>query len=182
MSLKRFGIYNLSPFKSYIGKILSNTAPAVPAPTLTFDKVIPNVVGLSYNAAAIALNNLNIPYNLFNISSSTNTFYQPYASQGGYVSFQSPPAGNYFSTSTVNLQIIIYSVSTIIVPNIVGLSVSAAQTALVTAGLGFSSSGSVTTNNSSLSQTIATQNYSSGTSVAVGTTVIYTYYNYVSSN
>jgi beta-lactam-binding protein with PASTA domain len=178
MSFKKYGVYNYNPFKSYIGKILPNTAVPIPPSIISFDKIVPNVIGLSYNSAIIALNNANIPYNIFNISSSKDILYQPYASQGGYVSFQSPPAGQYYSTSTVNLQVILYSQSTVVVPNILGLSVSAAQTALSSAGLNYSSGGSVSTSNSSLSQTIATQNYSSGTSVAPGTSITYTYYYY----
>ena len=158
MGIRRFGNFYQSISNTYFGKILNNTLPPVPKPVISFDSIIPNVVGLSYNQAIVALTSLNVKYNLFSTLSSTDTKYAAYVSQGGYVSFQSPPAGNYFSPSAVNIQVISYSAPTVTVPNVIGLSIDNAKSIITTAGLAYANTGYTTTTNSGLDQTIATQN------------------------
>jgi beta-lactam-binding protein with PASTA domain len=109
MAIKRFGNFYQKTTDLYYGSIQNNTPYQVLNSNLTFNVVVPNLIGLSYNQAVAALSGLNLNYSIFSTLSSNNIRYQPFLSQGGYVSFQSPPAGPYFSGSTVNLQVVLYN-------------------------------------------------------------------------
>jgi hypothetical protein len=72
------------------------------------------------------------------------------------------------------------AVGMVAVPNLSGQSYTTAITTLQNAGLNYTNSGSTDTSNSNLNTLIATQSIAAGTLVDYGTSVSFTYYNYVS--
>ena len=114
--------YLVNFFGNRFGKISSNQAAYVPPSNIVYTYAIPQVQGLSYNQAIVALTQANISYTTVN-QITTNSTYQQYASQGGYVYSQTPPAGNQ-TTNAVVLTLYKYVSGSVTVPNIVGQTIA----------------------------------------------------------
>jgi hypothetical protein len=140
-------------------------------------KTIPNLVGLSYSSAYGTLNSIGLSVTT-STTTSTDTKYQSYNTNGGYVFSQDPVPGQYYGLNSVSLSLIIYAQQTTTVPNIVGLTVSNAQVALANASLTLGAGTIVTTTNQSIDNQVITQSVPSGTNVVGGSAINYSYYVY----
>jgi hypothetical protein len=135
--------------------------------------VVPNIVGLTYSAAGPIITAAG-----FIDSGSTSTYVGATVANDGLIKTQSPVAGAI--ASPVAMSIVTYNAPE--VPNVVGLTESAANTALVNAHV---VKGAVTTANNAAGATaindgkIKTQTPAAGTTVNTGASVALVKYAYV---
>jgi hypothetical protein len=134
--------------------------------------VVPNIVGLTYSAAGPIITAAG-----FIDSGSTSTYVGATVANDGLIKTQSPVAGAI--ASPVAMSIVTYNAPE--VPNVVGLTESAANTALVNAHV---VKGAVTTANNAAGATainnglVKTQTPASGTTVNTGSSVALVKYAY----
>lgn len=163
-------------FGNRYGAISLTQDPYVPNSTVTYSYTIPQLAGLTYNQAVIALNGTGLNYSVvYSLVKDYN--YQQYNLQGGYVAYQSPPAGTQ-QTNSVIITVFQYASLPVTIPNIVGLKISAAIALLTQNGLYGQAVKSFTTTDPLLDQTIATQVAAAGSSTVTQATIGYSYYTY----
>jgi beta-lactam-binding protein with PASTA domain len=137
--------------------------------------VVPNLIGLTASEALQALENVGLVAN-----SSTRT---SGATEGndGTVASQSPNAGTLVNAgSTVAYAVFDYVSNLVAVPNLIGLSSSAAQNLLISIGLNWGETPPTTIGATEQNDnTVASQSISAGTLVNPGTTVVYYLFDYV---
>ena len=141
----------------------------------TPNAIVPNVVGMLTGLAYSAVDAVGLNYSVDDSRITGAT-----VANDSHVYSQTPAAG-----TVVNVGDTVYTViyEAPLVPNVVGLTNSAAQAALVAAGLVLGTS--TPTNTGATSENngkVKTQSVAAGTQVNAGSTVNVTIYNYVSAN
>jgi beta-lactam-binding protein with PASTA domain len=175
-------VSNLTPGTSYqvalraVNAIGNGIATA--SQNISTTQIVPELIGISVNAAKAIITASGYVYGDGTISASNNQFYLDYP--GGYVTAQSPTAGaNLAGGGTVRLDFTQYlsAPSYGTVPNVIGLTLSEAVTRLQQAG--YSNITQITTSDPNKTyQQIYAQNPVSGTAALVNTEITISYSDY----